>query len=588
MEKDKIRFGFEYETLIEVTPAYNEMMEQVVQLQESGKFNEMCNGLLAKTVYDEKEILELEKEAKKNGDPYAMEFVEVMRLGDEADPNVLKNVLLASLYNGTLPREAKFRSTRFQVGDKTRKPCDVFPSSVKDRKVYSYDASTVNHDTDRNSRIWAVTHDSSVFQDGEVPLYHNFKDTFMSEPSSPPPDANELLKYTEVVSPILSLADFTSGYFQTICGKTMTVHDMMKYWNCSRTSNHIHMSYESPLFHQYKPQVLVKVCMAWLYFEPVIMLLMGHWRRNNQYCEMMRKKLGSKVQTGKVPEFFMNMTSDNYMKYLGPLLDGIPADLEDPVGRQNVVNAIIHFFQGPIDKRETRYAALNLMNLRQDGIQTVEFRIKQGSADIEENVMFMKFLAEFVHSAITGPDIVTRIGHILKVRAWTIYDQLAPHWGQFTRVSLDNKQKMMVDTIFQELMTLIEDIQVKTYFMKMYRAICYKATSSGGAMHSMSMSVDKSRSKTKSNTRRSPERHQEWTSWGLVDYDQMCDAAAKDPVVKKLNQNMAKYQHLLYRPTEAVEQPSARATQFMTKTSNYQPMVSVYGGKKKKTTNKKE
>ncbi len=557
---------------------YYEMLEKVKRMSWTDAFHDMCNGLIVRTQPDRthlQEVLQLKQEAKETGDVKQLEFALAMLPQDDSHmyTSLYQNALLASMYNASLPSDPLFSNTEFRIANKSYDFCDVFQVEIDTKDVMAY-SKKPHSPSSGKQRVWAVTKDSSVYQDGVIDYYEGMKDVLQNTVDIDKPDKDNLLNFTEIVSPILSLQDLTNnGYFQQIMGEYMSVKHMLRYWNCNRTSNHVHMSYDDPLFHANKPAIMVKLCMAWLYFEPVIMLLMGHWRRDNKYCEPMRHKMKLKLTT-KVPEFFMQMTSENYMDYLDALLEGIDMR-NDP--QQHVINALIHFFQGSMDDTSTRYSALNLMNLWKGGIQTVECRIKQGSSDVEENMMYMKFLADFVHNVLDRDDVAKQYGPIFKARTWSTMDILSSNnWAHSTRVSLDKRQKMIVDAVFKELMTYITDTEVKAYFSKVYQKV---SSIQGGGVIKTTMTPRRSK-KEEPNTI-------EWTSWGVVDYRAVCAEAAKDPAVQQIKQNMKKYKGWIFRPM-AEEQTQNYPPRNALHMVSHGQTVSVYGGKMKKKESRKK
>ena len=196
------------------------------------------------------------------------------------------------------------------------------------------------------------------------------------------------------------------------------------------------------------------------------------------------------------PSAFSVPVRDNagLVRVLAPLFPSLPdamTNADDP--DKMLLYIVVMLFQGDILKRETRYAAFNMLNLRPGGIQTVEVRIKQGSTSSKENRLFMLLLANFVTGVINGPPV-----------SW--------------------KHGANVAELLEEcLSTYIADPKVARHWRELYRI------GSGDSMSSMSGGVVPSKT--------TPDV--QVTSFGVVDYGRMRREIAKDPVYQEARAAMA-------------------------------------------------
>jgi hypothetical protein len=116
---------------------------------------------------------------------------------------------------------------------------------------------------------------------------------------------------------------------------------------------------------------LIKVFVAWLYFEQVFMSLVDkELRANNTYCTMYNS---------------IDQCKNIEMKC-------------------DTVDCILKYKKEGDEYR--RYVSANLQNLKKEGTGTIEIRIKQGSNDIMgQNVMWIKLLGLFFSAAYHAPCI---------------------------------------------------------------------------------------------------------------------------------------------------------------------------------------
>lgn len=279
------------------------------------------------------------------------------------------------------------------------------------------------------------------------------------------------MNHVEIVSPILTYDDVAKpkskgGHFARVLDTVLPVNGAFVYWNNALTSNHVHMSCSSA---PYEPHVLFKLCMAWLYFEPLFMACVAPWRRDNRYCQAMRRLAMPALLEN--PRAFRGCEDRGALiRVLTPLFPALPDAArahEDP--DRVLLYAVVMLFQGDILKRETRYAAFNMLNLRPGCIQTVEVRIKQGSSSSKENRMYMLLLANFVTGVINGPPVSWKHGAnataaLLEecVATYIADPKVARHWRELHRIgSFASNSSMSGGTVPPKALAAAADSDVQ-------------------------------------------------------------------------------------------------------------------------------
>jgi gamma-glutamylcyclotransferase (GGCT)/AIG2-like uncharacterized protein YtfP len=233
---------------------------------------------------------------------------------------------------------------------------------------------------------WAITQDSSVKLDGskiyEKVETENHQDLLKTD---------QIIQYIEIVSPILTWKSINENIIENTLQK-FKANDLLNYINNSTTSNHVHFS-NGDIF---KDSIhLVNSVMAWWYYEPVFLSMVGKWRRDNRYCISFNTRMYAMY--GPInTEQCKHINSENYNFFLGAV--GYNDSLTE-------LHKLVYFFQG--SDHSSRYSALNLMNLI-NNIGTIEVRLKHGSSDGEENKNFVLLLGNFFHSVLVKGDLVKR------------------------------------------------------------------------------------------------------------------------------------------------------------------------------------
>lgn len=281
------------------------------------------------------------------------------------------------------------------------------------------------------------------------------------------PRAYKLIENIEITSPIMSfkyvIHDFKQLFQKiNVVTKYNAINDdddvsyasPMIPFNTDVTSNHIHLS----CIHNSKnvfadPVNTHKICMAWWYFEPIILLLVGHWRRNNGYCVTMRE-LFRKKDIGHEKQFFFSGDINNFYQGVDP----------------NRLTDIMYVFQGGITK-DHRYKALNLIPLL--GIGTIEVRIKHGSYDAEENVNFILLFGLLMRAAVNNPCVCYFFGGDKIHCLYEIYDKLKQNGEFFQKTGIkdyDLNARQMITLCLQCLFDFLAPPNTEN--RETYEAVC--------------------------------------------------------------------------------------------------------------------
>lgn len=567
-DRNKLRFGFEYETLIEPTEDYFELLEQLKKLSDERALSHVCNGILNRPEAGwENEKVDFTTLTKKEA-----EIVKALMAPAAISDDIFERFLVTSICN-----MGDVKGTRFKTLENIHSGvCDGFEILIDehDNLVINTLATRKGSVSPKSERVWMVTVDMSVIKSKQR-LYQKF----LGKPIRFIKPKHALIEKTEIVSPILTFKDIYGSYFTSVMNVHLGAYDILRYWNNDNTSNHVHISYDDPLFHDHKPEFLIKFCMAWWYFEPIFLLLMGSWRRNNMFCTAMRENIYAKGALRQ--EYFMNLNDENFRddKYLGFVWKNIA----NP-SLQDIVNAIVLFFQGDITVRNTRYAALNLINLREGGIQTVEVRIKQGSNDAVENQMYMLLLADFIASVMERPCVSNLYQDDFKKLAWDVYNVLKPEWEDATKVRLPKAQKDMVDAVFREFITYIKNDYVIEHVIELYENACDMATTQKSATSSSGRgsTVTTPKKSIKGGTH---EADAEYTSFGPVDYKEIRENAKKDSKYQQMLQNMK--DRFARRSTSSRRSSLANKNTLKSNMVLAPTPIAAYGGGKKSQKQKK-
>ena len=567
---DLLRFGFEYETLIDIPDAYKKLYKKTLEMIHSDEFKDVCNGMLQIRGYDmtDEELAEAQAQAE-----YDKELRTLLEAMDPTEnikraEQVAHRFLLASIFNDYI------KGASFAVASKTQQACSTFDISrlattlTRTPKTPKTPKSKMIQETsDTTHKPWLVTPDMSVVQTDFL-LYQSFRDILTQKNLDQP--AN-ILETIEMVSPVLTYKDVAEGWMGRVldgmrCRKPL----QLTYWNNEKTSTHVHMSYDHPFFHDNKPYFLIKLCTAWLYFEPIFMLLMGHWRRENRYAKGMRTVVTER-------SIFDTVHERNFKDLMGSQLSN-----------EALVYAIIELFQGKPDAKESRYAAFNMLNMNPGGIQTVEVRIKQGSSDSVENQNFVLLLANFVKGVMERDGVAMTYSQSKKDAFWNLTSILMrhPEWSTSTSLVLPNADWEVVHSIFKEFLTYIQDINIKAHYISIFNKVCKSETKKRSLMNSPTQTP----TQTETGVRElkhlriqggsgQNDKDIEITSFGVVNLKEMQEKIKRDPDFME-GHKAAK------RLREQLKSKYRSSPDIPMQTKTKMPVtVTAYGGGSRKTKN---
>ena len=243
-----------------------------------------------------------------------------------------------------------------------------FNKKLSSPNIFVYDqciANSLQQNSTDKYRNWMVSTDMSVkcVQDnnnaGLIPHKKNNRKIKKCD--------NDLLEYVEIISPIISITNISQIY--TVLQEGIT--QQFDFYSNSTTSNHVHMSCD---VHFNNPDLLLKICSAWYYFEPVFFSLCNLSRQKNKFCRSMRSMI--KAEAINTAKNLNNKSIDN----------------------------IINIFQGNLYSNRT--TSLNLYNLKYHGATgTIECRLKECCKDIRELQGWVYLLAVFYCRAMSTNEI---------------------------------------------------------------------------------------------------------------------------------------------------------------------------------------
>jgi len=242
----------------------------------------------------------------------------------------------------------------------------------------------------REKQSWIITQDPSVTaNDGFIPFYNKFIDRFNLENKKQ--ENKDIINNIEIVSPILTWEQINDDILENMLGQNLLKPEINQYLNNATTSNHVHISYDK-LFQ--RAEITVKMLMAWWYFEPVFLYLVGYWRRDNEYCSTIYANLKETgVEDSIIDNLFFTLNETTLKAKLAEIF---PEISEGILG-------LLALFQG-----ENRYVTFNMLNIFSYG--TIEIRLKHGSADMTENKMYIMLLTYFFKAAMEKQCVTTLYG----------------------------------------------------------------------------------------------------------------------------------------------------------------------------------
>lgn len=248
-----------------------------------------------------------------------------------------------------------------------------------------------------------------------------------------------LIKYIEIVSPILHV----EGNNQIVSVKKpaskLTVksvienvlfpkdpqgdyHSTITTFHNPNTSNHVHVSFKNNKFTDINNPIVIRIIMAWMYFEPLFMLFVAPWRRMNMYCITMRRMMYKKFkkigQLAVMKDLFFNFDENgaSVMKSFWQ------SHVDAATFWLNETTALLQTFQGM--EAYDRQCAFNLYNVSPDKKGTIEVRLKHGSSDAEEIENWILLIGLFMNAAKNLPCITRSpvMTHNIKSAFWNAYN----------------------------------------------------------------------------------------------------------------------------------------------------------------------
>jgi hypothetical protein len=360
---NQIRFGFEYETLLEIK-------------QDPGLFFGLKG--IGKKEFPKRPLsyLAMQKIIRDYIDNNKCDDTETPKtnLKKKSHQHIINRYLLAYILN-FISKIYKDGSVEFTATNGYgQSGCQTLP--IKKEPKAS------------DKKIWTITHDPSVKYTPEASkLYQN--STSLNTLGEP----GYLLEYVEFVSPPLKVSEVSSieNMLSTVQHQFWDGSQSFALWHNQKTSNHVHLSCGN---YFNSTDNVIKFCMAWWYFEPIFMSLCSEWRRNNEYAQPMRELM--KTQLGENDNhngIFLNLHPGNF----DIIFHGMTGML---VGDFPRLPAIIQLFQGNPFDQSSRYTALNLLNLVPGRIGTIEIRIKEGTTDPENIKAFIHLLCAFTANVL--------------------------------------------------------------------------------------------------------------------------------------------------------------------------------------------
>lgn len=297
----------------------------------------------------------------------------------------------------------------------------------------------------KDQHEWIVTYDGSVESNPSpprefIPLYHSVDDLIRSNVANLLPAKTEknIVEHIEIVSPVITRKQVTDDYIikalQIFRGK----NNELTYFNNEQTSNHIHLSCGTEFDN---PRALYNIYIIWMIIEPLILLSLPYWRRNNIFCKSIYETLNKRFKNNKdrvkkeyndlinvdlntnslFTSVFNNVIElrTTMQKYKYPSHASYPdiptnsyvLNSKDPASTEISRMLIASVFQNYIGKpsertqykhNRSRYSGLNTLNTLNASLKThtVEVRVKHGSDDPEEIKDFINLLTDLFIVAI--------------------------------------------------------------------------------------------------------------------------------------------------------------------------------------------
>lgn len=389
---NNFKFGFEYECFIEIDNAYfifllNQLLSKQLTFNYTDEFSpndsrsnsQSQSKTKSKEHYTEEEL-----------------FWRLVRRDDDSISNVatteknqFERFLIASFLNTIDPE------IQFQVAPRYAKtPVNIF-ALFQHKKIPS------------KTHYWSITSDSSVKKElCKNPFYKNSDDKKRYNINN----CDKIIENIELVSPIIKWDEIKhSEDDKNLIGRTLNTiipcKGVFDFWHNHKTSNHVHISKDNAFQEE---RNVIKICLAWWYFEPLFLSFVKTWRSTSEYAKSMNKIIEKTTSDKKSREaIFMNLNDENFKDVL-------------PYNNQlTFFENIFNVFQG-ISRggKYDRNAGLNLLNL--PTVSTIEIRLKEGSTNTYDINMYIKFFAYFFDAVCRKKAISSLLNHFEKLRYWSV------------------------------------------------------------------------------------------------------------------------------------------------------------------------
>jgi hypothetical protein len=292
----------------------------------------------------------------------------------------------------------------------------------------------------KKPNMWTVVKDQSIewrlhtwenSTDSPYPNKHKQckKNVDTSSQDSEDSEENEFYQdgTVEIVSPILRGYDGIAPAFTYFDRLLARVKDGLSvvFYNNGSTSNHVHLSHP----HLMDIQGVVKAYMAWVYFEPLFLIMVKEDRCANQFCKRVQLEwkrptmrecfmaLGNRIGPGlshdaeNLKALFaqmQNVLASNGTLQTSRFLTRFFAAYDKKTDAEVVKYVkshdenIIWMFIDVIRHDKLKFQALNLKNLVLD-TKTIEVRVKHGSNNMTANARWVQLLAVFFAAALDRP-----------------------------------------------------------------------------------------------------------------------------------------------------------------------------------------
>jgi hypothetical protein len=244
------------------------------------------------------------------------------------------------------------------------------------------------------------------------------------------------------VSPVLKYKDLIEYNTLNKFYESIQVNGAFEYYNNVTTSNHIHYSFGDL---QTIPENIIKITKAWWIFEPIIFFMVGHWRRTNEYCQPLHRRLRTRYGHGNAKSLFLQLNHVNFKHFFNTISPGTQGDTD-------YVPLIVGLFQGTNQK--DRYAALNLLNLLNSGDnKTIEIRMKQGSVDMIENTAYIFMFAKFFFNIMDIDSNFLSLGNLEIF--WDLWDSLERKNLSQLPFPISQDEKIALELLFNSFFEIV-------------------------------------------------------------------------------------------------------------------------------------